>query len=223
MSENKTVQKSETKTKKNKKLPRTKKRSNSFKINWLLVVVIIFIGLPLGTLGWIVFSASLETGTPQLGDRFEGDLTIKLQDEDLVKIETDILALENVEEVEISMNIITARIYVKVSDTVTKEEAHVLTIAIYDLIDASFPIDIYFTHAGEAVQYDLEVYTYRDLETDDEVFIRLIKNSASETYNIQNVGDPLDPELVDRLYQEYIDSTTDVPEATEGTDEGTDE
>lgn len=196
-----------------------RKRKRKFAINWFIIIAVILIGLPFGALGWILFSASTETGTPQIGERFEGDLAYLIESEQVERLEIEIGGLTDAGKINISMNVATMRIYVEVNEGVNETAAKALQLAIYNKVNEVLPIERYFTNKDEVEQYDLEIYVFRDLEKDNIIYYRLVKNASAETYIVQNVGKPLDPDFAASLLAQIDDRGTSGTEDSSDTDD----
>jgi len=212
---------------KTKKKPKVKKEvqpknKKKFRINWLLVFALICVAIPTGALAYVLLTASMETGTPVIGERFENSFTYQLTDEDIKVIESDIKGIAGVDKVIINKRVATVRIYVDVDDSLSKGRIEEIAVEIYELIDISYPIYKYFTVHDKVTQYDLEIYVYNNMDFEDNfIYIRLIKNATSEEPTVQNVGEPMDPALAERLRagEKIEDSGTTGVEANEDSGE----
>lgn len=177
------------------------KPKRKFRINWLLVFALICVAIPTGALGWILYQASLETGIPQVGTRFDGAFVYQLNDNDIQKIKNELSSISGVNKVEVFMKVATVRIYLDSEDTLNEEQIKTITLEAYEKVNALYPIAQYFTIQGEATQYDLEIYAYNNMDFEDNfIYYRLVRNAPSVVDPIpQNVGVAIDPELADRL------------------------
>ena len=190
----------------NVKTRKPPKKKTGLRINWLLLFALICVSVPSLILAWILYSASLETSIPQEGKRFEGSFAFVLKKDDLKNIEKAIATINGVEDVVISRPVATVRIYIDVDDNLKEEAIKNITLEAYKKLDELYPINDYFTAHGDRLteividQYDLEIYTYNNLSFEDNfIYYRLVKNAMSETYSIQNVSEPVDPDLAERL------------------------
>ena len=198
-------------TKKIAKLSRVNREKTKvkkkFKINWLLIFAIICLAIPTSALVWVLYTAQLETQTPQIGDRFNGDFAYEINESDLGPLKSSLQEIGGIEDITISMRVATLRIYIDVTDSLDEKRISEIAVEAYEKVNEKFPIATYFSNRegdeeGRTIitQYDLEIYVYNNMEfTDNFIYFRLVKNSASETYNVQNVGKPLDPALAERL------------------------
>lgn len=180
-----------------------KKKKKNIKIPWLLVIVAALIAVPAIIFGGILLSAQADTGTPQIADRFEGQLTNELTSEDMEVIKTDISALENVDEVTVEFKVATVRVYMDTVDTLDSKAVASVQKAAYDAINAKYPIADYFTTKDGISEYDLEIYTYTTTDTEADparIIYRLVKNSPQANYLQENVGVAKDQDLVNDLY-----------------------
>ncbi|MFV0255674.1 MAG: hypothetical protein ACK5G7_06070 [Erysipelotrichaceae bacterium] len=202
-----TKKKTKTKVKNNKK-----KQPRNIKLPWLLIVVIALIAIPGVIFGGILLSAQMQTGIPQIGDRFDGQLTNELTSDDMNIIKENVSAIEGVESVTVEFKVATVRIYIDNNDDASKESIKALNEAAYAALDALYPIADYFTTTEDGIsQYDLEIYGYNVLEGPFETeenpdglpvryIYRLVKNSPQDKFLHENISTPRDKGLVDQLY-----------------------
>ena len=76
----------------------------------ILITGLVLIAIPCLILGWILISASLDTGTPILGDRFQGDLDPAITSEQISQIETQVASEGSVDSVTVELATATLRI-----------------------------------------------------------------------------------------------------------------
>ena len=105
-----------------KRTNRTVKRKTN-KANIVLIVGLIIIAIPLLIVGWVIISATLDTGTPILGDRYENDLDPAITKSDITNIENSVKGLSGVEKVNVELATATLRVYVDVEDGYTADMA----------------------------------------------------------------------------------------------------
>lgn len=75
----------------------------------ILIVGLVLIAIPCAILGWILISASMDTGKPINGDRFKGDLDPAITKDQLSEIESRIKAENQVEKVTVELTTATLR------------------------------------------------------------------------------------------------------------------
>ncbi|MCF0111749.1 MAG: hypothetical protein HUJ58_07600 [Erysipelotrichaceae bacterium] len=182
-----------------------KRKEERLGINWLFWFALIIVAIPCGLFAYILYTASQNTGTPIVGDRFLGDLDPAITEEALTELRSDIRSIEGVEEISVNCIVATLRVNVDVDDTKTREEVSKITEAIYTAIDAKLPVDVYFTATDAKKMYDMElnVYNNLNLESPDFIMYNLVKNSPMKTYILSDVSTPINAELAQEL-RDYV-------------------
>ena len=181
----------------------------------VLIIGLVIIAIPCLILGWILISASLETGTPINGDRFKGDLDPAITKDQLKQIEETVKTEDKAEEVTVELATATLRVYVDAADSITEEEAKALAQTVYSDVTAVCDETTYFTAASPKKMYDLEVHVYNSLEAagkPEYVYVIQSKNSTMETSQVQVVSKPLDAELAQQLRDELEEKRNPKPE-----------
>ena len=171
----------------------------------ILITGLVLIAIPCLILGWILISASLDTGTPILGDRFQGDLDPAITSEQISQIETQVASEGSVDSVTVELATATLRIYVDAADSLSEEEATALSQTVYQDVTSVLPKSTYFTSTSSKKMYDLEVHVYNDLSlagTDGYMYVIRTKNAAMEQAEVQTVSKPLDADLAQQLRDE---------------------
>ena len=171
----------------------------------ILITGLVLIAIPCLILGWILISASLDTGTPILGDRFQGDLDPAITSEQISQIETQVASEGSVDSVTVELATATLRIYVDAADSLSEEEATALSQTVYQDVISVLPESTYFTSTSSKKMYDLEVHVYNDLSlagTDGYMYVIRTKNAAMEQAEVQTVSKPLDADLAQQLRDE---------------------
>ena len=171
----------------------------------ILITGLVLIAIPCLILGWILISASLDTGTPILGDRFQGDLDPAITSEQISQIETQVASEGSVDSVTVELATATLRIYVDAADSLSEEEATALSQTVYQDVASVLPESTYFTSTSSKKMYDLEVHVYNDLSlagTDGYMYVIRTKNAAMEQAEVQTVSKPLDADLAQQLRDE---------------------
>ncbi len=171
----------------------------------ILITGLVLIAIPCLILGWILISASLDTGTPILGDRFQGDLDPAITSEQISQIETQVASEGSVDSVTVELATATLRIYVDAADSLSEEEATALSQTVYQDVTSVLPESTYFTSTSSKKMYDLEVHVYNDLSlagTDGYMYVIRTKNAAMEQAEVQTVSKPLDADLAQQLRDE---------------------
>lgn len=171
----------------------------------ILITGLVLIAIPCLILGWILISASLDTGTPILGDRFQGDLDPAITSEQISQIETQVASEGSVDSVTVELATATLRIYVDAADSLSEEEATALSQTVYQDVTSVLPESTYFTSTSSKKMYDLEIHVYNDLSlagTDGYMYVIRTKNAAMEQAEVQTVSKPLDADLAQQLRDE---------------------
>lgn len=194
-----------------------KKKKKLSKSALVLIIALIIILIPCAIFGYILLSASMKTGTPILGERFQNDLNPTISESSKSNVKSAIETISGVEKVEIVMTSAQLRINIDAKDTLTKDEIAELAYKAYDAVNKELPISTYFTiSASGAKMYDLSinVYNYIAKSGDDDSFIYYVitKNSKMEDKSEQFVSEPVDPELAKELNGETAEGETESTE-----------
>ncbi|MCR5230112.1 MAG: heavy-metal-associated domain-containing protein [Solobacterium sp.] len=170
-------------------------------IFWLAFVLFI---TPFAVLGWILVSAAMDTNSPIIGSRYDGDLDPAITKSDLDTIEKNVRGMTGVQAAEVNLATGTLRVYADITDSASAEEAKSMADQVYRSVIQVLPVDPYFTQAGGKKMYDLEVHVYNsDKNTEDDSFIYVIetRNSSMAEPVVQLVSEPVDAELAEQLRQ----------------------
>lgn len=181
----------------------------------MLVIGLLVIFIPCAIYAGILISAALQTGSPILGERFDGDLDPAITKNDISSIETKLSSIDGVEEVEVVLLSGQMRVNVNVDDALTNEQIEVIINEAYEGVADVLSIDKYFTSNGGKRMYDLAINVYNlvDPEDDSMIYYILTKNAMMEEKTIQLVSEPLNPDLAADLRGENeTENTTDTTE-----------
>lgn len=181
----------------------------------MLVIGLLVIFIPCAIYAGILISAALQTGSPILGERFDGDLDPAITKNDISSIETKLSSIDGVEEVKVVLLSGQMRVNVNVDDALTNEQIEVIIDEAYEGVTSVLSIDKYFTSNGGKRMYDLAINVYNlvDPEDDSMVYYILTKNAMMEEKTIQLVSEPLNPDLAADLRGENeTENTTDTTE-----------
>lgn len=195
----KTVKKTPLSTAAKTKKHKSRKKDKSTVI---LTVGLVLIAIPCLFLGWILISASMNTGKPINGDRFKGDLNPAITKDQITQIENKIKGESKVEGVTIELVTATLRVYVDANDSISEEEATALSETAYQDVTSVLSEATYFTAGSGKKMYDLEVHVYNDVKksgSDGYVYVIRMKNSSMEQAEVQTVSKPKDAELAQQL------------------------
>lgn len=200
---------------KRKKTNKKKKHDWSFHV---IIISLIVIAIPTVFLGYHILGAASNTGKPIFGNRFKGDLSQKIEAQDLKSVQDKIATIEGVDTVEINLISATVRISMRASESVNKEQfAKIADEAMASLVE-KYPIDTYFTVSESEKMYDFEISVYNTSSPTEENPITLYlisKSSASESIHKQYLSDTNDPDFV----KELLDNQIKKPSESEGSKE----
>lgn len=170
------------------------------------IALILFV-LPFAVLGWILFSAWMDSGSPVLGNRYENDLDPAITKTELDTILEETSAVSEVESADVQLATGTLRVYADITDSATVDTANSIADQIYTVVTSVLDPSVYFSqHDGEKM-YDLEihVYNYADQdqrEEDSFVYVIETKTSSMDAPAKQTMSEPLDAELAEQLRQD---------------------
>ena len=202
----------------------TKQKKNfKFKFTFSNIVFalgIAFVLIPSLIIGGILLQSSLQTGSVIAGNRFNNDLEPEIT-KDLVGLtEEAIIALPNVTVNEINLKAATLRITVTIPSGLDEESKRELVQDIMDKINGVVPFSEYFTATDTKKMYDLEVNIIDKVGDTHTTYIQVVKNANMETFSVQDLLTPVNPELaqqlLDKLNEKNQDSTN-----TDGTTDNT--
>lgn len=202
-------------TNSNKTTTKGKKRRDwSF---YVIIVSLIIIAIPASFLGYHIISASTQTGKPIFGNRFNGDLSVKIEETHIESLEK--LTKENplVETAEFSIISATLRANVLLKPEATKEDYVNISEVIYASVNDILPLDQYFTKTSTEKMYDIEINIYNTLTPSEEtpfIYYILSKSSSSEETNKQFMSETEYPDFIESLVESQTakqdDENTDV-------------
>ena len=186
-----------------------KKKKKMSKGGLVLLIGCIIILIPCLVFGGILLSASLQTGKPVVGSRFDNDLVPEIKDDDLKAVENSVLGLSGVEKCDVVLKSAQLRVNVDVSDSLAPEQIESLCLDVYNVVDAKLPVLTYFSATSSMKMYDLSinVYNFVDGNSDQMCYYILTKNSQMSEYSIQCVSEPMDEDLAKDLRGENDLST----------------
>lgn len=187
-----------------------KKKKNTHRTGILFTICLILVLAPFVVLGWILFSSSMDTGTPVLGNRFEGDLDPAITKEQLKKVESAVKGLSGQDDASVTMKTATLRVYVDVADDANEETCNAKADEVYNTVASILDPSVYFTKTDDKKQYDLEIHVYTKPEREDtegENFVYVIdtKTSNMSEPQKQTVSVAKNQEIADQLRQDVLD------------------
>ncbi len=189
-----------------------KKANRTNKVFWTCLILFL---LPFAIFGWMLMSAAMDTGSPILGKRYEGDLDPAITKAELETIKDRTKSISGVEKASINLATATLRVYADIGDLADAEEAKKTASEIYDVVTSTLAPEVYFTKTDTKKMYDMEVHVFnRDTDMDQPGWVYVIetKNSGMEKPITQLVSQPLDAELAEQLRQDVEDRKNPKPE-----------
>jgi hypothetical protein len=171
----------------------------------VLIVGLIIIAIPICIFVGILGISAMQTGTPREGSRFDGDLDPAITDANIESLKTKLDALSSVESLEVVLSQGQLRIFIDTVDTLSEEQVDSLLTSAYNAVNSELPISTYFTATESKKMYDLQINIYTSptaSEIGDDAgrqYKLLHKNSAEETYGIDDLAHPKDPALAAEL------------------------
>ena len=188
----------------------------------VLIIGLIIIAIPVLVFVGILDVSALQTGTPREGSRFNGDLDPAITNSEVSTLKSDIEALGTFDSVEVILSEGQLKIYVDTQDSMSESQIDTLITNIYNKVNSNLPVSTYFTSTDSKRMYDLVINVYTTAEaseigaTNSRVYKVLHKNAAEETYTIEDLAHPKDPDLAAEL-----EGLTTEEETSEETEEST--
>lgn len=179
-----------------------KKRHRISGASVILIVGIVVLLIPIFGFGYLLYSATLGTGTPLFGSRFTNDLNPPISKEQIATLETTIKGLAGVESATVNLKSATLRITVDTVDTSTEAAVKTLATQINTSIQTVVPVATYFTSSETKKMYDLEISVFNLKDGKDKpnyFYFTITKNSNMKTWKIQEVSKPIDAALAQQL------------------------
>ena len=183
------------------KTKRVKVKKDRLGFNWFFWLSFIIILVPVCYFLYLIYSAYQETHIPIVGDRINSEIETVIQQEQIDNINSRIKAIEGVEGCNSDLIVETLRIKINVNDDLAEEDMRNILSQAYDIVNEVLPVDSYFTQHNDYKEYDLEIYSYDDLESDDLRIVLLNKNSKMEEFNVQTITTAVNQEIADELQQ----------------------
>lgn len=198
------------------------KKRNLHTTGFIFWICLILIAAPVGVLGWILLSSMMDTGSPVLGNRYEGDLDPAITKDQMTEIESAVGALEGVEKSSVQMVTATMRVYADVADDWGVDAVKGKADEIYNTVASVLDPAVYFTQADGRKMYDLEIHVYNLADNrEDDAFVYVIRNKTSSMSEPISsvVSEPIDAELAQRLRDEAAERERQAQEEAAGEEE----
>lgn len=196
-----TVNSTKRKTTTTKKRRKRKMKKHSTLL-WVGIAVAI---IPCVLIGYILFSAIVDTGKPIFGKRFENDLNPAITEEQINSIEYNVKLIENVENVSASLTASTLRLIVDMNDALTVEDATTMGAKASEILNEVLPLDTYFTQYGTKKMYDFEIYVVDKRPSDTvspSINVLVHKSGGMEKAETRVLSESVNPEFVEQLEAE---------------------
>lgn len=186
------------------------KKKKTHRTGILFTICLILVLAPFVVLGWILFSSSMDTGTPVLGNRFEGDLDPAITKNQLNDVENAVKALGGQDNAFVTMTTATLRVYVDVADDANEETVNAKADEVYNTVASILDPAVYFTKTDSKKQYDLEIHVYTlpertDAEGENFIYVIDTKTSNMAEPQKQTVSVAKDQAVADQLRQAVLD------------------
>lgn len=190
--------------------------------NIVFALGIAFVLIPGLIIGGIILQSSLQTGTVITGNRFNNDLQPEIT-KDLIKLsEEAINTVSNVSVDEINLKSATLRITVTIPSGLDEETRLSLVEEVLNKVNSVLPFAEYFTATDTKKMYDLEINYIDKVGETHTTYLQAIKNANMDTWLIQDMLTPVNPELAQELINKLNakNETTELP--TSGDTENSD-
>ena len=204
------------------------KKKKVLKLNFSNIVFalgILFILIPTTVIGVILLQSSMQTGNVIVGNRFTNDLNPAIT-EDLQNLGKEAMqSVSGVEVVEMNLKAATLRLTVNLPSG--KDEANYMSLIESSLskLNEAIPFDTYFNDTDSMKMYDLEVNYVDALDNTKSIYYQVIKNANMETWRVQNLLVPVNPELAAELLAKLAqkDENSVIPNTNGSEESGTTE
>lgn len=173
-----------------------KKIDQMIKSKKTTIILSIVLFTPFVIFGGILLRDTLIKGQPVEGSRFKDELAHEITKEQLKEIE-EAIPEEMILKQEVSLKSATLRVYIEVSSELSWEIMEELGYRVYDKVVEILPAETYFTNSEDNKQYDLEINVnndVEDLDSDDFLYLQIMKNGGMESAKHAWLSDPKDPE-----------------------------
>lgn len=206
-----------------RRVSRKKAKRRSLSVSSIILIFgSLLIITPFIVLGWILLSASLDTGTPILGDRYVGDLDPAISKSDISNVKKSVDGISGVEASSVELATATLRVYVDVEDSYSDTQASDVAKSAYDSVINVLDVNKYFTQTDSKKMYDLEIHVYnlkKNRDQDNFSYVILTKTSSMSDSKIQVVSTPIDAELAQQLRDDVEARNNPTPKTEEKNEE----
>lgn len=181
--------------------PIRRRSSRTAIVFWICLVLVL---APFVYLGWTLYSSSLNTHKPVIGNRYKNDLNPAIKKSEMDQVKSKASAVEGVENVDVELATGTLRVYADIKDDATADTAKAAADAIYKGVSEVLDPSVYFTKTDSEKMYDLEIHVYTTAErsaADDNNFVYVVetKTSSMDAPETDVVSTAKDAELAQKL------------------------
>jgi hypothetical protein len=195
--------------------------------NIVFALGIAFILIPSLVIGIILLQSTLQTGSVITGNRFNNDLEPAITSDLIGLTEDAINTLSDVSVNEINLKAATLRITLTIPSGLQEEDRLELVQSTLDKVNGVIPFTEYFSATDTKKMYDLELNFIDKVGDTKTTYIQVVKNANMDTWSIQDLLVPMNPELAQQLIDELNAETensvipeTDNAENTDTESEG---
>lgn len=177
-----------------------KKKKKLSKSGLIVLIGIIIIAIPCLVFASILGISALQTGSPRDGKRFKDDLVNEITKQDCSDIQADLSGIAGVESVEVKVSEGQFKVFIDTDDSLSEAQIDTIVSDAYSKVTSKLPVASYFTRTQSAKMYDLQINVYTTAEASGNRQYKLLhKNSAEETFQIDDLAHPKDAQLVKEL------------------------
>ena len=176
-----------------------KKKNKGLGFNWFFWTCLVIFMIPTVYFISLLVAAQQETNVPIIGDRITNSVESVIPEEKVGVIKERISGLSDVEKCEVNLIVETLRVTCDVRDDMTSEQIEALNTQIYEIVNNELPVATYFTQHYDYKQYDLEIFSYTNLDASTPIIVVTNKNSLMEAPVTQVLTNSLNPELAEEL------------------------
>lgn len=177
-----------------------KKKKKLSKSGLIVLIGIIIIAIPCLVFASILGISALQTGSPRDGKRFKDDLVNEITKQNCSDIQADLSGIAGVESVEVKVSERQFKVFIDTDDSLSEAQIDTIVSDAYSKVTSKLPVASYFTRTQSAKMYDLQINVYTTAEASGKRQYKLLhKNSAEETFQIDDLAHPKDAQLVKEL------------------------
>lgn len=184
--------------------------------NIVFALGIAFILIPSLVIGIIILQSTLQTGSVITGNRFNNDLEPEITNELIGLTEDAINTLSDVSVNEINLRAATLRITLTIPTGLIEEDRLDLVQSALDKVNGVVPFNEYFSATDTMKMYDLELNFIDQVGDTKTTYIQVVKNANMNTWSIQDLLVPMNPELAQQLIDELNATTENTDTESEG-------